>query len=148
MLRRSTIFSNLNSARPNRFTETILTSSEKIYRIDDCDVNITVKGIDQTAKFNELKDFYSVRGFNKIIDNYLDTIGTELPIMTHEEYLRELKDTVIENNTINLGNLTRLIVPTLPNVYVANVLIKDKYPSAYCLINEVYVHEKYMETLK
>lgn len=131
------------------YVETSFSNVSRIYRIDDCDVTVEAQRPDIAERSKILSDFYTAKGFNKIVENYESILGSDVPILTVEEYLRELKDIAMRGDELNLSTLNRWVVETIPGVTVANVIVTGKPSDGYfTLINEVFVNGSYVKTVE
>ena len=112
-------------------------STAKIYKVDDCHITQELKQVDTGKTIKELKE--SFRGkLPEYIKNRAEAITDDVPIMSYEMYLKELKDALIFNGEIQRGNLNRLWVEGSQGVMVGNVLILNKYPGKYTVISELH----------
>ena len=69
----------------------------------------------------------------------------EVPVLSYESYLKELKDFITTSNGVGRKELNRLWISGGQGLEVGNVIITNKYPGKYTLINELY-HGDMMET--
>lgn len=131
------------------YVESSFNNVSKIFKIDDCDVTVESHKPDTSERVEELKNFFTVKGFNKIAKNYEILLGFNIPILTAEEYLRELKDIAIMGGEINLNSLNRWSVETIEGVTIANVIVIGLHKDGiYTLINEVFINGVYDRTIE
>lgn len=133
--------------KANVIEEEFFKSKEKIYKIDDCYLAQEISKIDTGKNTKELKrDF---RGkLPEYINNRAGAIMSEVPVMSYEIYLKELKDALIFNGEINKGNLQRLWLKGNDSVEAGSVLILNKYPGKYTIISEVYKGGKFIKAFE
>lgn len=131
------------------YVESSFSNVSRIYKIDDCDVTVESSKPDIKQRAESLKGFYTAKGFNKIVENYESILGSEVPILTAEEYLRELKDIALSGDEVNLSNLNRWVIETIDTVAVANVIVIGLHNDGkYSLINEVFIMGEYQKTIE
>lgn len=150
MLNMTNIFVNEQNAS-NSYVNSIFDRVQKVYKVDDCDITISNSKANVNDGISKLVSNIGNEGVLQVIKNFRSSIRCNIPVMTFEEYLKEIKDCVQESNdgSISIGNLTRVIIPINDYTVVANVIIvgKDDCNGAI-LINELFENDKYVKTVE
>lgn len=150
MLKTTSIFVNEKNASSS-YVNSIFDRVQKVYKVDDCDITISNSKANANDGLYKLIGNVGNEGVLQLIKNFRSSIRCNIPVMTFEEYLKEIKDCVQDSvdGSINLGNLTRVLVPINDYTVVANVLIvgKDNSKGAI-LINELFENDKYVKTVE
>lgn len=112
-------------------------SKKKVYKIDDCHIVQELAKVDTGKTMEELHKTFRGK-LPEYVKNRAEVITSDVPIMSYEMYLKELKDALIFNGEIQKGNISRFWVDGSEGMTVGNVLVLNKYPGKYTVISEIY----------
>lgn len=117
--------------------EEFFKSNKKVYKIDDCYLVQELEKIDTGKPVEELKKTFRGK-LPEYINNRASEIVSDVPVLSYEIYLKELKDSLIFNGEVIKGNLQRLWLRGNDGYEAGSVLILNKYQGKYTIISEVY----------
>lgn len=131
----------LNSADNN---ELQITPDRVFYEIDDFTITQDTSTGEISDSITSLKDLWG-KNLPKYINGMSEYLNDDIPVITQEQYLREIKDYQIKNKvikprrfTINLNNSTR----------IDSVIIINKYQDHYVLMNEVFINDNFVRAVE
>lgn len=115
-----------------------ISPDREFYKIDDFTVTQDTEKMDIDSSVKTLKDLWG-KGLPKYIDKMSQYFEDDIPVVTMEEYLREMtaicagKAVQAKRFSVRLNNALR----------IDSVIILNKYKDHYVLMNEIYQNEKF-----
>ena len=113
----------------------------KVYHIDDCYITQEIKRINGKEKAETLNKLTKGNFINKVKEKAELYYG-DVPMMTYEEYLKELKDSLIEYPETAKEHLSRMWLNDVTGLEIGTIIVTNKEPGKATLINEVYSNNK------
>lgn len=121
-----------------------ITPDRVFYKIDDFTVTQDTSKINVDTSIKTLKDLWG-KSLSKYINNNMKIfLDKDIPVITIEEYLRELKD-ICAGKALTTKRFT---VRHNNSIRVDHVIILNKYKDHYVLMNEVYQNDKFLKAIE
>ena len=115
------------------------------YKIDDFTITHDTTVVnDIKAPVKKLKDLYG-KTLPKYIKDMSEYISDDIPVVTQEEYLREIKDILVDGSGIPFK---RCSVYLNNDVKIDSVIVLNKYEDHHILINELYQGGKFIQAME
>lgn len=135
-------FNKVSSATDNQ--DLLQISPDRVfYKIDDFTVIQDTDKINVGVSAKNLKDLWG-KGLPKYLSKMSNYFSDDIPVMTIEDYLREMKN-VCAGKALKTN---RLSVYLNNSIRIDHVIILNKYKDHYVLMNEVYQNEKFVKALE
>lgn len=129
-------FNNISNDKGEELLQ--ISPDREFYKIDDFTVTQDTEKVDVDSSIKTLKDLWG-KGLPKYINKMSEYFEDDIPIVTMEEYLREMKDICAGKSlkakrfSVRLNNAVR----------IDSVIILNKYKDHYVLMNEIYQNEEF-----
>lgn len=124
-----------------------ITPNRVFYSVDDCIMAQDCEKMDTDKVINNLQETFGDH-LGKYVNTSAQYYDQQIPVITYEEYLKEMKD-LIQTGAEKKGTRpVRFYVDLAGGLSVGSVIILNKYRDNYVLINEVYKEGTFVKAME